>query len=75
MSSCLSSLIDRDGQNEAVITYVCGNHSSGAKVIRFREDGYEVVFKHSSNTPNTQFEVIEGTPIFIFEESDYKRIM
>lgn len=63
---------DENGQNEAVITYSSGAHSSGAKVIRFTDEGYEVIFERGSGTPNTQFEVVDGIPTFTFEESDFE---
>lgn len=62
---------NRDGHNEAIIVYVAGAHSSGAKVIKFDRGEYEIIFQHGSTTPNAQFKIVGGVATFIFEESDY----
>lgn len=63
---------DKDGQNEAILTFAAGVHSSGAKVIRFTDDGYKYIFEHGSSAPNVEYKVIDDVPTFIFEESDYE---
>jgi len=63
--------LDKDGKNEAIVIYVAGAHSSGAKVIKFSNSEPEIIFQHGSSTPNTEFKLLEGTPTLIFEESDY----
>ncbi|MFC1804302.1 hypothetical protein ACFLZ3_00510 [Candidatus Omnitrophota bacterium] len=63
--------LDGDGASEVAITYAAGVHSSGAKVIKFK-DSHEVIFEHGSGTPNTRLETIDGKAAFVFEESDYK---
>jgi hypothetical protein len=63
--------LNGDGKNEAIITYIAGNHSSGAKVVEFTDGKAEIIFDHGSSTPNTEFEIESGVATFSFEESTF----
>lgn len=63
--------LDKDGKVEAVV--ICGTsaHSSVAKVIKFNNEEAEIIFEHYSNTPATEFKIINGLPTLTFEKSLY----
>ena len=63
--------LDKDGQNETVVTYITGLHHTGAKVIKFDGDKPVVLFEHGCSTPNARFEIVNNIPTLIFEESNY----
>lgn len=63
--------LDKDGQNELIVSYLAGLHSLSTKVIRLKGDECEVLFERVSSTPNTDFKIIDGVPTLVFEESDY----
>ena len=62
--------LDNDKNNEAVVIYFFGAHSSGAKVIKFENGKGAVIFEHETGTPVTEFELMDNLPTLIFEASD-----
>ncbi len=64
--------LDSDGQQEFVATYPAGAHGSWAQVFKFVDGKPLSIFEGFSNTPNTEFRVIEDAPTIILEQSDYE---
>jgi len=63
--------LDEDEQNEAVVIYFYGAHSSGAKVIKFDNGKALVIFEREASTPVTEYKLIDGAPALVFTESDF----
>lgn len=62
--------LDKDGMKEIIAIYATDINSTGVKVIKFHNDGGDVIFKRVFNTPNVEFAMRSGIPTLIVQEKE-----
>jgi len=71
LNQCRAAQVDLegDGTNETVIIFRVGSHGSQGRMFDWDSGSPSMVFDAGSNTPNTDFCLLDGVPTFALEQT------